>query len=80
MWRQRAEAIYSLIGAAKLNGIDPEAYLRLVLENIADYRISHITDPFPLEPGRQTRTHRYMPSVSLLFVTLQEQDGLQAQN
>jgi hypothetical protein len=31
--RQAAEAIYSLIGAAKLNGIDPEAYLRYVLDH-----------------------------------------------
>ena len=28
---ERAAAIYSLIGTAKLNGLDPEAYLRLVL-------------------------------------------------
>jgi len=28
---ERAEVIYSLIGTAKLNGLDPEAYLRVVL-------------------------------------------------
>ena len=28
---ERAAAIYSLIGSAKLNGLDPEAYLRHVL-------------------------------------------------
>lgn len=28
---QRAAAIYTLIGTAKLNGLDPEAYLRIVL-------------------------------------------------
>jgi hypothetical protein len=28
---ERAASIYSLIGTAKLNGIDPEAYLRYVL-------------------------------------------------
>jgi hypothetical protein len=44
---ERAAAIYSLIGTAKLNGIDPEAYLRRVLENIADYPISHIADMLP---------------------------------
>ena len=44
---ERAEAIYSLIGTAKLNGIDPEAYLRYVLERIADHRISRINDLLP---------------------------------
>jgi hypothetical protein len=32
---ERAAAIYSLIGTAKLNGVDPEAWLRHVLANIA---------------------------------------------
>ena len=34
---ERAAAIYSLIGSAKLNGIDPEAYLRFVIERIAEH-------------------------------------------
>jgi transposase len=33
---ERAAAIYSLIETAKLNGLDPEAYLRRVLERIVD--------------------------------------------
>jgi hypothetical protein len=33
---QRAAAIYSLVGTAKLNGLDPQAYLRHVIERIAD--------------------------------------------
>ncbi len=44
---ERAAAIYSLIGTAKLNGIDPEAYLREVLESIADHPISRIADLLP---------------------------------
>jgi len=36
---QRAAAIYSLLGSAKLNDIDPELYLRHVLERIADHPV-----------------------------------------
>jgi len=44
---ERAEAIYSLIGTAKLNGVDPEAYLRHVLERIADHPINRIEELLP---------------------------------
>jgi hypothetical protein len=36
---ERAAGSYLLIGTAKLNGIDPEAYLRFVLERVAEYPI-----------------------------------------
>jgi transposase len=44
---ERAAAIYSLIGTAKLNGLDPEAYLREVLQRIADHRINRIEQLLP---------------------------------
>lgn len=44
---ERAAAIYSLIGTAKLNGIDPEAYLREVLTRIADHPINRISELLP---------------------------------
>ena len=44
---ERAAAIYSLIGSAKLNGLDPEAYLRNVLSRIADHPINHIQELLP---------------------------------
>ena len=44
---ERAAAIYSLIGSAKLNGLDPEAYLRDVLTRIADHPISRIEQLLP---------------------------------
>ncbi|MGH8702178.1 MAG: IS66 family transposase [Burkholderiales bacterium] len=44
---ERAAAIYSLIGTAKLNRLDPEAYLRYVIEHIADHPINRIDDLLP---------------------------------
>jgi transposase len=44
---ERAAAIYSLIGTAKLNGLDPEAYLREVLTRIADHPINRISELLP---------------------------------
>jgi hypothetical protein len=44
---QAAAAIYSLIGTAKLNGIDPERYLQHVLESIADLPITRIHEMLP---------------------------------
>jgi transposase len=44
---ERAAAIYSLIGSAKLNGMDPEAYISDVLARIADHPINRIDELLP---------------------------------
>lgn len=44
---ERAAAIYSLLGSAKLNGLDPEAYLSDVLARIADHPVNRIAQLLP---------------------------------
>ena len=44
---ERAAILYSLIGTAKLNGLDPESYLRGVLSRIAEHPINHIEELLP---------------------------------
>ncbi|MBE7418433.1 MAG: transposase domain-containing protein [Ideonella sp.] len=44
---QRAASLYSLVETAKLNGLDPEAYLREVLTRIAEHRIDRIDELLP---------------------------------
>jgi transposase len=53
----RAAAMYTLIGSAKLNGLDPELYLRTVLALIADHPISHIQDLLPWNLAHSLQTH-----------------------
>jgi hypothetical protein len=44
---ERAAGILSLIETARLDGLDPERYLREVLDRIADHPISRIADLLP---------------------------------
>lgn len=44
---ERPAAIYSLIRTAKLNGIDPKAWLRHVLRQIAGHPVKHVDELLP---------------------------------
>ncbi len=44
---ERAAAIYSLLGSAKLNGHNPETFLREVLTRIAEHPITRIAELLP---------------------------------
>src|SRR5437667_4462625 len=55
---ERAAAIYSLVETAKLNGLDPEAYLREVLTRIADHPINRIDELLPWNIGARAEDQR----------------------
>lgn len=44
---QRAAFVYSLIGTAKLNGIDPQAWLADVIARISDLPLSRLPELLP---------------------------------
>jgi transposase len=48
---ERAAAIYSLISTAKLNRIDPEAYLRYVISHINEQPITRVDELLPWRVG-----------------------------
>ncbi len=57
---ERAAALYSLIGTAQLNGLDPEAYLRHVIGCIGEHPINRVDELLPwnvadrlADPSRQ---------------------------
>ena len=53
---ERAAAIYSLIGSAKLNGIDPKAYLRFVIAHIAEHPVNHVAEFLPWAVAKKINT------------------------
>ncbi len=56
---ERAAAMYSLIGTARLNGLDPAAYLSYVLERIADHPTIRVNEllPWNVAPSMPSTAH-----------------------
>ena len=59
---ERAAAIYSLIGTAKLNEIDPEAYLRYVIAHINEHRVNKVAELLPWNVA--AKLHRLTPTTT----------------
>ena len=56
---ERAAAMYSLVESAKLNGLDPFAYLREVIGRIGDHPINRVDELLPWNlAGHGARQHR----------------------
>ena len=51
---QRAAAMYSLIGTAKSNGVDPQAWLADVIARISDMPVSRLHELLPWNWNTET--------------------------
>lgn len=52
---ERAAAVYSLVGTAKLSGLNPEAYLRDIIGRIADHPANRLDELLPWNHAEAAR-------------------------
>ncbi|KKN29741.1 hypothetical protein LCGC14_0840940 [marine sediment metagenome] len=61
---------FTLIGTAKLNKIDPQAWLACVLAQIADHKITRLDERMPwrdaAQEAQQSRSCPIAPSFSII--------------
>lgn len=62
---ESAANIYNLLGTARLNGVDPERWLREVLSCIADYPLSRIEELLPWNLNSDAQPSSPEPSQTL---------------
>ena len=74
---ERAAAIYSLIETAKLHGLDPEAYLRHVLERIADHPVNRVGDLLPWNTTLGRRLEQYLGGGDDILLGRADEPGAQ---
>jgi len=55
---ERAASLYSLVETSKLNGLDPQSYLRDVLQRIAEHPINRIDELLPWNIGQQPQQRK----------------------
>src|SRR6185437_17140179 len=72
-----AAAIYSLIGSAKLNGLDPEAYLRFVIERIANHPVNRVAELLPWAVAEQINSTDAPLAAAACLRHRQQENGIQ---
>jgi hypothetical protein len=72
----RAATVYTIIETAKLNSLDPEAYLRAVIARIADHPMKRIDERIIVDTISTSWTRAYL----LLGIAREAHDSISLEN